>query len=199
MRGIVIKGITCLALLVFCGGGWLLWAKAVEKTALGKGEPGFIRLHVLANSDSPEDQRLKLLVRDAVLQYLKPLIGDETDKGKVKDIILKNKANLIKAATETMIRQGAYYPVDMEYGMFSFPLKRYGDLVVPPGEYEAVRILIGDAEGANWWCVLFPPLCFVDETKVARCSEDAKISGGVESVERNLEFRYKILELFQNR
>lgn len=195
MRRNFFKGMICFSLALLCAFGWTFLKKA---PANARGNQNFIRLHVLANSDSPEDQRLKLLVRDSILQYLKPLVGDETDKEKVKTIILSHKANLIKTATETMIRQGMYYPVDIEYGVFEFPLKRYGELVVPPGRYEAVRVLIGNAEGANWWCVLFPPLCFVDEAKVVHKSEDAKVNAGMEDVERHLEVRYKIVEILKN-
>lgn len=198
MRRNFLKGIVCLFMVGICAAGWIFLAKAVEKSETVAANNDFIRLHVLANSDSPQDQRLKLLVRDSLIKYLEPLIGNEVDKEKVKNIILHNKMNLIKVATETMLRQGLYYPVDIEYGIFEFPLKSYGELVVPPGEYEAVRVLIGDAKGANWWCVLFPPLCFVDETKVVQVSEDETVSDGIEQVEHNLAFRYKIIELMKN-
>lgn len=198
MRRNFLKGIVCLFIVSVCTIGWVFLAKAVDKNEVIAENSTFIRLHVLANSDSSQDQKLKLQVRDSLIKYLEPLIGNEVDKEKVKNIILRNKMNLIKVATETMLREGLYYPVDIEYGIFEFPLKSYGELVVPPGKYEAVRVLIGDAKGANWWCVLFPPLCFVDETKVAHVSEDEKVSDGIEQVEHNLAFRYKIIELMKS-
>lgn len=194
----LIKGVVCIVVIGVCIVGWSFLVEAIAQTQYGENNQGFIRFHVLANSDSPQDQKLKLMVRDSLIKYLEPMIKDVNEKEKVKAIILNNKANLIKIASETLLRQGVYYPVDIEYGIFDFPLKAYGEVIVPQGKYEAVRVLIGNAEGSNWWCVLFPPLCFVDESKVVHISEDEKIKEDIEHVENNLEFRYKIAEIIKS-
>lgn len=192
------QAMVCVLVVGFCMLGWSFLAEAIAEKKVPIENHDFIRLHVLANSDSPQDQQLKLMVRDAVIQYIAPLVQGMTDKDEVRVCILQHKAGLMQVANETLLKQGAYYPVDVEYGMFDFPIKSYGELVVPAGKYEAVRVLIGDAEGTNWWCVLFPPLCFVDESKVVRQSEDVAIQDEVQQVERSLEFHWKIAEVLKS-
>ena len=122
------------------------------------------RLHVIANSDSAEDQNLKYIVRDKVIEYMSSISQNASSK---EDVIEIAKANLdkIQAIASQTIRENGYtYSVNVEVGNFSFPSKRYGDITLPPGYYDALRIKIGEAEGQNWWCVMFPPLCFVDVT-----------------------------------
>lgn len=160
---------------LFCSIGWSFFAEAIARTIPAEEEPNLIRLHVLANSDSEEDQKLKLKVRDAVLHYLSPKLEDIEDGAQARQVILAHKADLIKLAYRIVLENGYYYPVDLEVGVFDFPIKSYGDLVLPAGPYEAVRILIGDAQGANWWCVLYPPLCFIDESKAMTMVKDHKI------------------------
>lgn len=116
-----------------------------------------VRLHVLANSDSNEDQSLKLKVRDAILEHSRQ---NFTKKDEVKSQLEKYK----QIAEKVIYESGYNYPVEVEYGNFKFPTKEYKNLTLPAGVYDAVRIKIGKAEGQNWWCVMFPPLCFVDGT-----------------------------------
>ena len=116
-----------------------------------------VRLHVLANSDSNEDQSLKLKVRDAILEHSRQ---NFTKKDEVK-----SQLEIYKQIAKKVIYESGYnYPVEVEYGNFKFPTKEYKNLTLPAGVYDAVRIKIGKAEGQNWWCVMFPPLCFVDGT-----------------------------------
>ena len=116
-----------------------------------------VRLHVLANSDSDEDQALKLRVRDAILEHSRQ---NFTKKDEVK-----SQLESYKEIAERIITENGYsYPVEVEYGNFKFPTKEYKNLTLPAGLYDAVRVKIGKAEGQNWWCVMFPPLCFVDGT-----------------------------------
>ncbi len=123
-----------------------------------------LRFHVLANSDSKEDQSLKLLVKDTLVNYLTPLVKDAADIQQVESIICGHLSD-IKALAESTIRQEGYsYPVTITLEETYFPLKIYGKFSFPPGYYQALRVKIGKAEGQNWWCVMFPPLCFVDET-----------------------------------
>lgn len=124
-----------------------------------------VRLHVLANSDSTEDQSLKLKVRDAILEHSR--------QNFTKKVEVKSQLETYKQIAEKVIYEGGYnYPVEVEYGNFKFPTKEYKNLTLPAGVYDAVRIKIGKAEGQNWWCVMFPPLCFVDGTTDAAYAEN---------------------------
>lgn len=129
---------------------------------LGDIKDKIIRLHVVANSDSPEDQAIKLRIRDAIIKELKPKLENLKSQEEVKNLISANMDNLIAAAEEEMARLGENFPIDIELGTFEFPTKVYGDLSFPAGAYQALNVKIGEAKGKNWWCVMFPPLCFVD-------------------------------------
>ena len=121
-----------------------------------------IRFHVIANSDSDADQALKRAVRDAILIKVSPQLAASKSLDESRRILQELMPEM-EAAGQAVVKQwGQVYPVKAEYGRFIFPTKSYGSLVLPAGEYEAVRVVIGKGEGANWWCVLFPPLCFVD-------------------------------------
>ena len=123
-----------------------------------------VRLHVLANSDSPEDQELKLKVRDAILRHSQANFTKKDD--------VQQKLEEYKRIAETVIAEYGYnYPVETEYGNFRFPTKEYNQIRLPAGNYDALRVKIGNAEGQNWWCVMFPPLCFVDGTTNAAYAE----------------------------
>lgn len=121
-----------------------------------------IRFHVLANSDSEEDQALKRAVRDAILEEVSPRLAESTSLDESRQILTGMRTEIEHIGQEVVQKWGKSYEVQTDYGYFTFPTKSYGSLVLPAGEYEAVRVLIGEAEGSNWWCVLFPPLCFVD-------------------------------------
>lgn len=121
-----------------------------------------IRFHVIANSDNDSDQALKRAVRDAILEKVSPRLAESHSINESREILKNLLPEMESIAGDVVKSWGENYPVQAEYGKTEFPTKSYGSLVLPAGEYEAVRILIGNAEGANWWCVLFPPLCFVD-------------------------------------
>jgi stage II sporulation protein R len=123
-----------------------------------------IRFHVLANSDSDEDQQLKLKVKTEVVEALAPILKDATTVTQARNL-LENNLDLIKAtALETIHKNGYSYPVTVTFEQTYFPLKIYGEFTFPPGTYEALRVQIGEAKGQNWWCVMFPQLCFIDST-----------------------------------
>lgn len=121
-----------------------------------------IRFHVIANSESEEDQALKRAVRDAILEEVSPRLAKSQSLEESRQILTGMRPELERIGQEVVQSWGKTYEVKTDYGYFTFPTKSYGSLVLPAGEYEAVRVLIGKAEGSNWWCVLFPPLCFVD-------------------------------------
>ena len=120
------------------------------------------RLHVIANSDSTEDQNLKYTVRNKLIEYMNALTVDASSKEEVIKIASENLDNFQKIAENTIKSEGFDYSVTVEIGNSEFPTKTYGDISFPAGYYDALRVKIGSASGQNWWCVMFPPLCFVD-------------------------------------
>lgn len=125
--------------------------------------PPLIRLHVLANSDTREDQELKYLVRDEVIATMEARFQGAHNLQESRRILLASLDDLEEEAQKVIKKSGKNYQVQAIYGQFNFPTKFYGKLALPAGRYEAVRLVIGEGLGANWWCVLFPPLCFVEE------------------------------------
>ncbi|QXM06783.1 stage II sporulation protein R [Crassaminicella indica] len=121
-----------------------------------------IRFHVLANSDSPEDQALKLKVRDRIIREMNPKFEKSKSLAQTRKIIEKNIKNIESIAMEEIKKNHYNYSIKASLGEFAFPTKNYGAITMPAGNYEALRVVIGKGEGANWWCVLFPPLCFID-------------------------------------
>ena len=116
------------------------------------------RLHVIANSDSEEDQNLKYKVRDSLIEYMNTLTNEMNTKDEVIEIA-KNHLEDFKNIAHNVVNENGYdYEVNVEIGNFSFPTKTYGDISFPAGFYDALRVKIGKAEGQNWWCVMFPPL-----------------------------------------
>lgn len=124
-----------------------------------------IRFHVIANSDSKEDQALKLKVRDEVLKYIAPKLSKSKNIDESRKIILKNDKNIKKIAEDVIKKNNKHYSVKTTLSNENFPVKEYGNITLPEGNYEAYRIIIGSGKGHNWWCVMFPPLCFVDISK----------------------------------
>ncbi|MDF2635701.1 MAG: stage sporulation protein [Pelosinus sp.] len=186
-----------VVLFIAAGWGFLLYQEK-ENLPVACGKENLIRLHVLANSDSVADQQLKLKVRDAVIAYLSPYLETVVDKEIAKHIVLEHQNELTAVAEEVVAKNGSDYPVSIQYGMFDFPIKAYGSLVLPAGRYEAVRVLVGKAEGKNWWCVLFPPLCFIDITNTTAIPPKEFI-GDKEQQNEKIEFRWKIAELLKER
>lgn len=124
-----------------------------------------IRFHVIANSDTEEDQNLKLKIKNKVIDYLYPYLNSSESLEESREII-KNKMNDVKKLAEEEIRDDGYgYGVSVQLSRENFPDKSYGNITLPQGNYEAFRVIIGSGQGKNWWCVMFPPLCFVDESK----------------------------------
>ena len=165
----------------------------------------FFRLHIIANSNSPIDQKLKLKVRDSVLEYINEEIPNNLSKDEVI-LEVQNKLADIKLIAESTIKSyGFNYDINLEINNFYFPTKNYYNLSLPAGYYDALKISIGNAQGENWWCSLFPPLCFIDMSS-GKISEDSK--NNLKSSLSNEEFeiinksnpsiklKFKFLELF---
>jgi len=119
-----------------------------------------LRFHVLANSDSDADQEVKEKVRDAIGIYLQPLLEDANDLEETKLIVEENMQNVISVAEKTLEDNGYDYQVTARITRTDFPEKTYGAYTFPKGEYEALQIVIGEGKGQNWWCVLYPNMCF---------------------------------------
>ena len=171
--------------------------------------PEILRFHVLANSDSDEDQQLKLRVRTLLLDSIYEELGENASLDDTKEYVLANKDSLEQEAEDYMKAEGYDYPAHMEVTECYFPSKTYGDMVFPCGTYDAVRVEIGKGKGHNWWCVLYPPLCFVDSTyavvpdssrEILRESLDAADYQALlkKQPEVHIQIRSKFLELLEN-
>ena len=166
------------------------------------------RLHILANSDSQEDQKLKYIVRNKLLEYMNSLCNNCTSKNEAISIVEENKENFKNIALKTIRDEGYSYDVNINIGNFEFPTKNYGDISLPAGYYDALRVEIGEAKGHNWWCVMFPPLCFVDISTGIVPEESKKTLENNLSEEEfalvsdksnnEIQFKFKLLEFFTN-
>lgn len=164
------------------------------------------RLHVIANSDSDEDQNLKYKVRDNLLSYMNEICINCTNKQDAIALVEKNKEDFKQIALDTITNEGYSYDVNINIGNFEFPTKDYGDISLPAGFYDALRVEIGEAKGQNWWCVMFPPLCFVDissgvvpeESKELLENNMSEEDFALVSDDSNSEirFKFKVLEFF---
>ena len=164
------------------------------------------RLHVIANSNKEEDQNLKYLVRDKILEYINSISQNYNTKEDIIKLANNNIEEIKKIAENVVLENGYNYPIKVSIGNFAFPTKTYGDITFPAGFYDALKVEIGEAEGRNWWCVMFPPLCFVDVTSGV-VPEDSKetLKENLSSEEYdlisensdNINFKFKIVEMFQ--
>ena len=160
-----------------------------------------VRLHILANSNSEEDQALKLKVRDKMLEKISSY--ELKSKSEALTKIEDEKEELIELAKEVIEENGAEYDVDIEIGVEKYPTKHYEDFSLPAGKYTSVMVKIGEAEGENWWCVLYPPLCTQAAMKL---DMDACIDVGLTKDQYNLitqsngkyKVKFKILEVAAN-
>ena len=135
-----------------------LWAEATQAQLAEK----VIRLHVLANSDSQADQTLKLQVRDKILAQTASLLSGQESAAQAAAILQDNLDALAQTAAQEIAARGYHYPVKVCLEETWFPTRQYENVSLPAGNYQALRVLIGEGAGKNWWCVLYPPLCFVD-------------------------------------
>lgn len=180
-----------------------------------------IRFHVIANSDSDNDQQLKLKVKDKVIDYLYPYLNASESLDESRQII-KDKMEDVKKLAQEVIKDNKYdYDVKVELSRENFPDKSYGNITLPQGNYEAFRIIIGSGQGKNWWCVMFPPLCFVDESKAqveydetenkikskenkldsqTELNADENESSNQEDLDKqnNIQIKFKIAEIFKD-
>lgn len=121
-----------------------------------------VRFHVLANSDSENDQAVKLKVKDAVVEYVQKEGGNFGSVSEAKEFLQSHTTEILELAESVLSENGFSYGASAELTTCYFPVKAYGDAVFPAGYYEAYRIVLGKGEGQNWWCVMYPALCFID-------------------------------------
>lgn len=165
----------------------------------GKIRQNVLRMHVIANSDSEADQALKLKVRDAVLEEGGALFNGTMTAADAESVLESDKARLCAAAQRVISENGFDYGVTVEIGKDFFPTRTYdGTVTLPAGEYEAVRVILGEGKGQNWWCVMFPPLC------LPAAEADTDIDDVLAEREQKLvesspkyEARFKIIEIFE--
>lgn len=165
-----------------------------------------LRLHVIANSDSNEDQDLKYKIRDNLLEYMNSLCANITSKEDAILMLQNNKENFEAIALKVIHQEGFNYSLNINIGNFEFPTKNYGDISLPAGMYDALRVEIGNATGQNWWCVMFPSLCFIDiSSSVVEDDSKAVLKKNLspesytivsDNSSNSIKFKFKILEFF---
>jgi stage II sporulation protein R len=172
-------------------------------------QSNIIRLHIIANSDSDEDQDVKLKIRDAVLEEVGERLlpneenGEENNRLSMTDII----AEAEMTANQVLSENGFEYRAHAVYGKFSFPEKSYKSITLPAGEYYGIRIVLGKGEGHNWWCVMYPPLCFseggdavlsAESEKMLREKLDDDTYDVITGKNEHAVVKFKIVEIIQN-
>ncbi len=155
--------------LLFFGLAILLLAAFIYTTGLARRTTAIraegqnlVRLHVIANSDGPGDQAVKLKVRDRILRDVGAELGSAADARQALEVVQAELGQIEALARDELSKNGYSYGAAAMVGIFDFPDRTYGDLTLPAGRYNALRVVLGDGQGQNWWCVLFPPLCLVD-------------------------------------
>ena len=161
MKKFILTSLAIIIIISIALNGNNAGVKATQSDVASK----LIRFHVIANSDDKTDQKLKLKVRDSVLKYISPKLSGCKSIEESRKIINNENKNIKKLAEIVIKQNGFKYSVATTLSQENFPVKTYGNITLPQGKYEAYRIIIGTGTGQNWWCVMFPPLCFVDITK----------------------------------
>ena len=192
-----------ISVLLFCATLLLAAFLAITSGLKEDGEvySKTLRFHVLANSDSEKDQKLKLAVKDAVILRISDGMNQCKTKEEAENYILENKKEIEETARTVVAQYGEGYTVNLTLTKEYYPRRTYGDVTLPAGEYSSVRILLGEAEGQNWWCVLFPQVC----TDTATPAEERLSQAGFTSAQIRLltdqekptyRIKFKIIELF---
>ena len=167
------------------------------------------RLHVVANSNSEEDQNLKYIVRDNLIEYMNTICKNSSSKEETIQIVTEHLSDFEDIANDTIKDNGFSYQAKVELGTFEFPTKTYGDISFPSGYYDALKIELGNAQGQNWWCVLYPSLCFVDVTSgIVPDESKNELENNLNNEEYKLisdtddlsiQFKFKLIEFFNQK
>jgi stage II sporulation protein R len=159
-KAVVLIFIGVLLAVMAMTSAWRLAAR--ERASKAYNHNNLIRLHIIANSNDPGDQELKYRVRDAIITAFSPELQRLRSRADAEALLAADQGKIVRLAERVIADNGRRYPARVEIGDFDFPTRTYGNLVLPAGNYRAVRVILGRGAGANWWCVLYPPLCFVD-------------------------------------
>lgn len=143
---------------------WNIFSSMETKATVNSLSENTIRFHVLANSDSKKDQQLKMLVKDNIVNFIYENTASFKNIEETKNFIISNDKTIQSIALNTIKSAGYDYGITSYFGKSAFPDKTYGDIIFPKGTYTSYTLTMGNGKGHNWWCVLYPPLCFVDTT-----------------------------------
>lgn len=195
----------CMVIAIFATGilTWNIFLNLETKSTVSVLSHSAIRFHILANSDSVSDQALKMRVKESVVNYIYEKTGDFKTVDEVKNFILNNDKTIKSIATKAIADNGYDYTVSSTFGFSDFPVKTYGDVIFPKGTYTSYTIKIGNGKGHNWWCVLYPPLCFVDvSTGVLPDNSKKKLRDSLSDTQYHTvtkyNFKFKYLKFFNN-
>ena len=195
----------CMVIAIFATGilTWNIFLNLEPKSTVSVLSHSAIRFHILANSDSVSDQALKMRVKESVVNYIYEKTGDFKTVDEAKNFILNNDKTIKSIATKAIADNGYDYTVSSTFGFSDFPVKTYGDVIFPKGTYTSYTIKIGNGKGHNWWCVLYPPLCFVDvSTGVLPDNSKEKLRDSLSDTQYHTvtkyNFKFKYLKFFNN-
>ena len=195
----------CMVIAIFATGilTWNIFLNLETKSTVSVLSHSAIRFHILANSDSVSDQALKMRVKESVVNYIYEKTGDFKTVDEAKNFILNTDKTIKSIATKAIADNGYDYTVSSTFGFSDFPVKTYGDVIFPKGTYTSYTIKIGNGKGHNWWCVLYPPLCFVDvSTGVLPDNSKKKLRDSLSDTQYHTvtkyNFKFKYLKFFNN-
>lgn len=195
----------CMVIAIFATGilTWNIFLNLETKSTVSVLSHSAIRFHILANSDSVSDQALKMRVKESVVNYIYEKTGDFKTVDEAKNFILNNDKTIKSMTTKAIADNGYDYTVSSSFGFSDFPVKTYGDVIFPKGTYTSYTIKIGNGKGHNWWCVLYPPLCFVDvSTGVLPDNSKKKLRDSLSDTQYHTvtkyNFKFKYLKFFNN-
>lgn len=164
-----------------------------------------VRFHILANSDSEKDQDVKLKVRDDVAGYVAPMLAKSQSAKQTEKILAANLKNIEEFTNESLKKYGCEYGAAAVLGNFDFPERKYENATFPSGNYKALRIILGNGEGHNWWCVLYPQLCFSSEDGALTEDGYSRLKDSLTEGEYKMitsqgrvNFKLKIVEMFSD-
>ncbi|MBQ2903959.1 MAG: stage II sporulation protein R [Clostridia bacterium] len=158
-----------------------------------------LRLHILANSDSPEDQQVKLMVRDALLASGTEIFSGKTNVSDAEEILSNEKEKLVETANKVLKENGFDYIAKIGFAEEYFTTRTYEDYTLPAGKYRAIKVVLGEGEGHNWWCVMFPPLCL--PAAAGNTEIDLYITkegGSIIRSKPQYEIRFKLIEIIES-
>lgn len=188
-----------LTLLLICSAMFLLTAFVAADEAVA--DDSLIRFHVIANSDTIYDQSIKLKVRDAVIEEVNHILNAAKNEKEAERLLETHSKEILETANNILLKGNCGYTATAKLGTSIFPTKTYGNITLPAGKYNAYKIILGEGKGKNWWCVLYPPLCFVDindDTAVAVTHKTERtVETDIFAVNGNLyqiKFKSKLLE-----